>query len=256
MRTISKEELEQILENHRYWYRHCFKDEANMLDFMRADLSEMDLRGADLRGADLRCAILDGVILSEANLRGADLHGASLVKAHLEKANLNQANLCEANLYGADLSDALLNIETILSRANLHEAVLPNPVYMNAICPMTCPEEGAFIGWKNADIILPKDDYGFVSRVEVIVKLQIPGRAKRLSATSRKCRCDGALVLDIQSLGGESLPKGTVVYSRYDPTFTYEVGKKLHVDDFDDDRWNECSTGIHFFITRQEAVDY
>ena len=28
------------------------------------------------------------------------------------------------------------------------------------------------------------------------------------------------------------------------------------VKDFDDDRWNECSTGIHFFITRDEAVMY
>lgn len=28
------------------------------------------------------------------------------------------------------------------------------------------------------------------------------------------------------------------------------------MDDFDENRKNECSTGIHFFITRQEAEDY
>ena len=34
------------------------------------------------------------------------------------------------------------------------------------------------------------------------------------------------------------------------------VGDIVRVDNFDKNRWNECSTGIHFFITRQEAVDY
>lgn len=36
----------------------------------------------------------------------------------------------------------------------------------------------------------------------------------------------------------------------------YEVGKTVSVDDFDENRWHECSTGIHFFITREEAVRY
>ena len=36
----------------------------------------------------------------------------------------------------------------------------------------------------------------------------------------------------------------------------YKVGEIAKVDDFDDDRRNECAPGIHFFITRQEAVDW
>lgn len=46
------------------------------------------------------------------------------------------------------------------------------------------------------------------------------------------------------------------VTSNYDKTFIYEIGKTVKVDDFDDDRWNECSTGIHFFLTREEAESY
>jgi hypothetical protein len=38
--------------------------------------------------------------------------------------------------------------------------------------------------------------------------------------------------------------------------FAYKVGDMVSVDDFDTNRWNECAPGIHFFITRQEAVDY
>ena len=46
------------------------------------------------------------------------------------------------------------------------------------------------------------------------------------------------------------------VTSNHDENFIYEVGKMVEVEDFDDDRWNECSTGIHFFITRDEALNY
>lgn len=90
--------------------------------------------------------------------------------------------------------------------------------------------------------------------VEVIVELEIPAEAKRSSATNRKCRCDKAKVLSIRDLSGTV--KLDLAVSGYDEEFIYEVGKTVFVDDFDDNRWNECSTGIHFFITRSEAVNY
>ena len=111
---------------------------------------------------------------------------------------------------------------------------------------MVCPEEGAFIGWKQAK----------VGRLAyVIVKLEIPASAKRSSATSRKCRCDKAKVLEIYNFDG-TVAKERKCYAHYDNSFIYEVGKTAKVDDFDEDRWNECSRGIHFFMSRQEAIDY
>ena len=90
---------------------------------------------------------------------------------------------------------------------------------------------------------------------EYIVELEIPEDALRSSATSRKCRCSKAKVISITNLDG-SPADVEVVYSKYDDTFTYEVGKVVTPDSFDEDRWHECAPGIHFFITRQEAVDY
>ena len=100
---------------------------------------------------------------------------------------------------------------------------------------MQCPEEGAFIAWKKCEN-------------NVIVKLLIPEDAKRSSATTRKCRASKAIVLEV--IGAE---KGV---SYEDADFVYEVGKEMTPDSFDDDRWNECSHGIHFFITREEAEKY
>ncbi len=41
--------------------------------------------------------------------------------------------------------------------------------------------------------------------------------------------------------------------SKYGSGFIYRVGEVIKVDDFDEDRWNECSRGIHCFLTRHEA---
>lgn len=141
-----------------------------------------------------------------------------------------------ADLCGADLSRTDLS-ETNLSGANLSWTKTDNALFMR----LQCPEEGAFIAWKRCG--------------SHIVKLQVTETAKRSSATSRKCRCSEALVLDIQNEDGS--PSGlTEIKSNYDPSFIYRVGEIARVDDFNENRWDECSAGIHFFITREEAVNY
>ena len=167
--------------------------------------------------------------LGGANLRRADLREADLRGADLGEADLREADLREADLGGADLREADLR-EADLSGAK-------NVPYI----PYACPDFGTFIGFKKAS--------GY------IVVLEIPEDAKRLSATGRKCRCNKAKVLEIQNVDGAKA-NVTKVASGYDSNFVYEVGKTVSVDNFCDDRWQECSPGIHFFINRQEAVDY
>ena len=105
---------------------------------------------------------------------------------------------------------------------------------------MACPEEGSFIGYKKAD--------------GCIVKLLILKDAKRSSATTVKCRCSKAKVLEIREIQTDKLLDS--VSSDYDIDFVYKVGEVVSVDDFDDNRWSECSTGIHFFMNRENALNY
>ena len=234
MRAIRSEELKTILENHRHW----LAEDCDGWEAMCADLNDAILSCADLSCRNLRYADLCNADLSYADLSYADLSRTDLCNADLSYANLRGANLRGANLKGANLSRAAMK-EAILNYADIRGA--KNLPYI----PMMCPEEGAFIGWKQAK----------VERSYVIVKLEIPASAKRSSATSRKCRCDKAKVLEIYNFDG-TVAKERKCYSRYDNSFIYEVGKIVKVDDFDEDRWNECSRGIHFFMNRQEAIDY
>ena len=221
--------LKEILEKHQKWI-------VGAEDGKRADLRGADLYGADLYGADLRGADLREADLREANLRGADLRGANLRGADLYGADLREADLRGANLYGADLRGANLRGATL--RGAKIELELINKFY-----PICCPEVGSFIAWKKV-------------RENLIVKLEVTETAKRSSAFGRKCRCSEAKVLDIQNLDGTSADDVTVAYSAHDSNFAYRVGETVRVDNFDEDRKNECAPGIHFFITRQEAVEY
>lgn len=47
-----------------------------------------------------------------------------------------------------------------------------------------------------------------------------------------------------------------VAISKHDSSFVYRIGETVEVTDFDQNRWNECSTGIHFFMNREDAVKY
>ena len=62
-------------------------------------------------------------------------------------------------------------------------------------------------------------------------------------------------MLTISNLDGTDANISSVSSDR-DESFIYTVGKVVEVPDFDTYRWNDCSAGIHFFINRQEAVEY
>ena len=221
--------IAERLELHKKWLYSedsGIKLEEHGADLCGADLSRTDLSEANLSGANLYQTNLSGANLSGANLYQTNLSGATLSWTNLYQTNLSRANLSGANLY-----------QTNLNEANLSGANTDNALFIS----LQCPEEGSFIAWKRCG--------------KHIVKLQVTETAKRSSATSRKCRCSEALVLDIQKEDGS--PSGLAeIKSNYDPAFIYRIGEVARVDEFDEDRWDECSAGIHFFITREEAVNY
>lgn len=49
---------------------------------------------------------------------------------------------------------------------------------------------------------------------------------------------------------------GRATTHNHGPVTNYIVGKIVRPDKWDTDRWNECSHGIHFFITEEEAKAY
>ena len=215
-------------------FSHTAEDNTITLTVEAAVSCGVSLANANLAGTCLAVADLTGADLTGADLTGADISWADLAGANLEGAILADANLKGAFLEGADLNEA------DITGANINWANL-NGAKNIPFIPLSCPSEGAFTAWKKVNN-------------EYLVKIQIPEDARRCSATTRKCRCDKALVLDITSLDGEE-HYDEVTNNNYKET-VYKVGEMVYPDSFDDNRWNECSNGIHFFVNKQDAIDY
>ena len=161
-----------------------------------------------------------------ADMRGADMSGADMRWADMSGADMSGANMSRADMSGADMRGADMRWVQHIEFAQ------------NLFYPLTCPEKGEYTAFKKAD--------------EKIIELRIPADAKRLSATGRKCRASKAVVVSITELDGT--PAGDEVCSDYDKNFVYRVGETVEVQNFDENRWNECAPGIHHYITREEAV--
>ena len=208
-----------------------------------ANLSVANLSGANLSGANLSGANLSGADLSVANLSGANLSVADLSRAYLSGANLSGANLRGANLNGAELSGAYLSGAYLsgaylsganLSWANLSGADLSGATGSELAIAMTrILPDGDLIGWKKCN-------------GGVLVKLRIPADAKRSSAFGRKCRAEFADVLEV--IGAD-----VAVTSAHGPLTEYIAGQRVTPDSWDDNWKNECSHGVHFYITRTES---
>jgi hypothetical protein len=269
MKKMTKKELETIIEQHKLWL-DSNETEGKCADLTSADLTGAYLSGADLTSADLTHANLSGAYLSGANLSGADLSGADLSRAYLygadlrcadlthadlSYANLRCANLSGAYLSGADLSGAYLS-GADLSGANLYDADLSGAYLSGANL------SGADLEYANlTDAILDEKEQcrkGIVLTEPMtgykkayggkIITLEIPVGAKVFSINNNKRRTNKAKVIDMQ---GE-----TELSSMHDNSFKYHVGDEIDIIDFDENYNVECSTGIHFFLTREEAENF
>jgi hypothetical protein len=170
------------------------------------------------KGAPTIAAAVAMAVAAEANLYGANLNGANLYGANLDGANLNRASL-----YGANLDRANLN------RASLDGANLKNVKGLF----YQIPQEGELIVWKAV--------------AGGVCKLRVPPEAKRTATPiGRKCRAEWVEVLEAPENG-----RGL-----HDTNVIYRAGEIVRPDKYDPDPRLECTHGIHFFLTREEAEDY
>lgn len=105
------------------------------------------------------------------------------------------------------------------------------------------------------DLIVYKKVYSDINRVQLVAKLLIPAKAKRVNGSSAKCRAEYAKVLGFYTLTGNR-SKVKVCHSGRDFNFKYRVGDIVKPKTEFDTSVKICSTGIHFLLTFDEAKNY
>jgi hypothetical protein len=106
------------------------------------------------------------------------------------------------------------------------------------------PQQGPFTAFKKL-------------RDGIVAELEIPGLAGRLGGTfGRKCRASEALVIAFYNAPNERADVREA-FSMHDRSFAYRVGEYVRPKEaFDADPLNECSSGIHFFLSYDEAAEF
>jgi hypothetical protein len=133
-------------------------------------------------------------------------------------AALAMAVAAGANLRSADLSGADLRSADLKDVRELHYQI---------------PQEGELIVWKAV--------------AGGVCKLRIPPEAKRTATPiGRKCRAEWVEVLEAPENGA----------GLHDSSVIYRAGEVVRPDKYDPDPRRECTHGIHFFQTREEAEAY
>ena len=248
MKGITQQQFDEILTKHMKWLTGDRDGKRGIVE--NKNLNRLKLFGVHLDKFEFYGCSFDYTELSLANLQNSVLKDCEFYRTEFRNTDFTNAIISNCNFMLADLRNAkfsgvsIIGDRNIFSNSNLAGTIGQS---FEELIPLVCPEHGSFIGWKKA-LCKTLDDY-------VLVKLQIPEDAKRSSATGRKCRASKAIVLDICSLSDDN-KKYTYAVSDFDHEFVYEVGKTVKVDDFCKDRFKECAPGIHFFITKQEAINY
>ena len=203
-------------------------------------------------GARLKDNNFEETFMYDSDFLKCEFDNCGFEEAHLSLSSFTDCEfITDCSFDWACLTSCVLdNIDaTHMIGANFSNSRIRDTV-TNIYCPMTCPEVGSFIGWKKA----------VYDNTLVIIKLEIPEHAKRSSGTTRKCRASEAKVLEIQKLEdpNSKLPDDVVAKSLYAlPAVEYKVGQTVKcTEEFDEDRFEDCASGIHFFITRAEAEKY
>ena len=223
MRQISKEQLEDIL----------MKDGKQRSSLLReVSFKNMDLSGYNLSGIDFTLSSFENVRLENVDFSGAAVENVLFDGCSVKGAVFRNVNMKTASMRYCDMTGC------VLEHAKLDGIISDERTQWFR---MHCPEKGAILGYKKC-----------VN--DRLVQLLIPADAKRTSATLPSCRCSKAKVLTIKSF--DSTEEFDEAWSLVDENFVYHKGEWVEVSDFNEDRWMDSTTGIHFWMSREEAIRY
>lgn len=275
--------FDEVIEEHNLWIG-TGKTKGSYADFSYCDCRDLIFRNLDLSGANFKCAKLEYSLFDVVHMHDTTFAFAKFKRVVFRHSMINYCSFLRASLVGAaflgtivyacDFEDSCLSGARFRSMADVYLCNFSNANMDDIdVCTISfdnntgitadkrikkisaCPDTGAFIGWKKA-FVYPDDDRDNYA----IVKLEIPEEAKRSSAFGRKCRASEAKVLGIWPIKNDKPDFEhpiDIAYSLHDPGFVYATGKTVTpILTYDDNPYNECASGIHFFITQQEALDY
>ena len=188
---------------------------------------------------------------SNTDIRYSCFHKTCISDTIFDKTNLKGTIFANNQFYGYDPNIIFKDIDISLQTHFIDIPISKDYEGKFDFIPMNCPEEGSFIGYKIGTDKIGASVY--------LIKLKILEDAKRLSGAKKICRCNKAKVLSIINIrDNESVNECNNIHNT---KVNYIVGAISEVDNFSENRWDDADEwddtyGIHFFMTKQDALLY
>ena len=232
------------------FYNCCF-DNA-FID--RCDLSKSTSRNTSFKNAIIEFTILKGVNFKHNVFLETSFEGSNLEYSELKYSTFRFVNLKNCSLKHSDMTASNF-MNTNFTGANLKDTILVNcNFYSNYNLDKIVGKNNNYIEGK----VLTDNIIGYKKCMDyTIVTLEIPRGAIVFSIDGTKCRTNKAKVIAID--GADRAYSKHSTYLEHNKTYghmSYYVGDEFTVYNFDCKYNEECSRGIHFFLTREEAEDY
>lgn len=166
-----------------------------------------------------------------------ELEAAIAHRSPGERISFREVEIWNMDLTGTDLSNMEFELSsfqnTVLDHVNLENSSVENALFDG------CSLHGA--NFTNANLKTASFRYCDL-------------RESNIEGANPSCRCNKAKVLTIKSFDFKE--NYEEAWSLVDENFVYRRGQWVKVKDFNEDRWQDSTTGIHFWMTRQEAENY
>lgn len=240
MREVSREFLLDILDGK-------FEDTTKRGDKALIDLKNISIKSMNLDGVDFSNVDLSWSEIVDTSMKNAKFEKSILDNVSCRNTDFSYSNFNGASLKATDFRTCKLDYCQCLSTDFAYSILLDASMEGIKIDKNTkhysneCPEKGCFIGYKKCFN-------------DLLVTLLIPSDARRSSGTNPACRCDKAKVIAITNLDGSGFYNEA--NSLVDENFIYRLGQYSYADGFEENRWLDSSHGIHFWMSKEEAIAY
>lgn len=215
----------------------CELDDCKFRDFVHT--------GVDISKSEFHGTVLLGCVMIEVCASYSSFSDTIIYKSEMSKSSFFDSKVIDCRINYTNMSGSSFNSRMTFENVEYH-----NCIGLNTLLP----EEGSFIAYKAVMVIDRSSNRRNKMKV-LIAKLLIPADAKRYNATGLKCRASKAMVLGFYDIDKKEV-RNRKAMSAHNLNFLYEKGKMIEPEAFDENRLLECSNGIHFFMSFDQAVDY
>lgn len=196
--------------------------------------------------------------IDKAYFKHCYFESVSMSRSEIVYADIQRCTFTNSILLNKTKIDVLIFFDNIFERKmelNVFDLETPNPGAIfreNNTIDFTHLPADTFTGYKVVEYGTTKTENG---KDYAILAVQIPACAQRVCATGYKARADQVKVLGAEDVEGHPLPMDITYYSSLYGT-AYRIGEIVHADKFDSNPLQGCTNGIHFFLDKQDAIDY